>query len=204
MRKSKIKSKKQKKTNQKNRNKIRSRGAVLPKKTRQKPIYKNYYLLKISDINKNKIKIPDNQYDFLILNAKPHNIYLTISTAGKEIGHTSFPHVAKHFKKELKLYKKTGRWDNSKTDTVKYAGELIIKKGKLNEWNNISGHYMPPLKEASDTGLMMDKFKPFFDGEKELKKNSSSGKYEYWDIPKKSNNSDSLSVQFSSRDSISF
>ena len=61
-----------------------------------------------------------------------------------------------------KLYKKTGRWDNSKTDTVKYAGELIIVKGKLKEWNNISGHYMPPLDEASDTGLMMDKFKPFF------------------------------------------
>ena len=116
-----------------NRKKIQSRGAILPKKTRQKPIYKNYHLLKISDINKNKIKIPDNQYDFLILNAKPHNIYLTISTAGKEIGHTSFPHVAKYFKKELKLYKKTGRWGNSKTDTVKYAGELIIKKGKLKE-----------------------------------------------------------------------
>ena len=200
-----VKKSKSKKQTKKNRNNIKSRGAILPKKTRQKPIYKNYHLLKISDINKNKIKIPDNQYDFLILNAKPSNIYLTISTTGKEIGHTSFPHVAKHFKKELKLYKKTGRWNNSKTDTVKYAGELIIKKGKLNEWNNISGHYMPPLDEASDTGLMMDKFKPFFDDDElQLKKNSSSGKYEYWDIPKRSDNSDSLSVQLSSRDSISF
>ena len=31
----------------------------------------------------------------------------------------------------------------------------------------------------------------------------SSGKYEYWNIPKRSDNSDSLSVQLSSRDSIS-
>ena len=182
---------------------LKSKGALLPKKQRQKPIYKKYHLLKISDINKNKIKISDDQYDFLILNDNPNNIYLTISIDGKEIGHTSFPHVAKRFKKELKLYKETGRWNNSKTDTVKYAGELIIKGGKLEEWNNFSGHYMPPLDEASDTGLNMDKFKPFFDGELHVKKNSSSNsKYEFWDIPKKSNNSDSLSVQFSSRDSI--
>ena len=192
---------KKKKTIKKKRT-LKYKGGLLPKKNRQIPIYKNYYVLKISDINKNKIKIPDNQYDFLILNAKPRNIYLTISMPGKEIGHTSFPQVARNFKKELKLYKKTGRWDNSKTDTVKYAGEVIIKDKKLDEWTNFSGHYMPPLDEASETGLKMNKFKPFFDGELLVKKNSSSGKYEYWDIPKRSNNSDSLSVQFSSKDSI--
>ena len=174
------------------------KGGILPKKKRQKSIYNKYHLLKILDLNKDKIKIPDGQYDFIILNAKPDNIYLIKFYDGSELGHTSFPHVANNFKKEFKLFKEKGRRNNSKTDTVKYAGELIIKGNKLEEWNNISGHYMPLLEEATNTGLIMHKFKPYYEDDK-LNDNLNYDSYDdYWTLKKIQSNNSDLSVNLSS------
>ena len=136
-------------------NKICSYRPLLP---RQNIISDNLVSeILIESINQNAFLFMKNQtYEFIVLNYKPIACYIFNIKHNKNglYGHSSFPQINDtQYNNELID-------DTIKLHQVKYAGRIAFDfEGRLEYWNNSSGHYKPHIDDAYNIGINKNKFK---------------------------------------------